>query len=188
MKIITLLVLTMLPLTSMAQERASGGTVERQMTWSSLRTLVDAANAKSDDVNARVNKIVACNKKQMIFVDTASGDGCVPNTDIANLVTCGDSGQIYDKSKKACIDPSTAVTPKLLWLPNDVSVAGKSKDYADCPRMFSNCTTANQRCKIGYTGGQCISWRTTSPNSPGNDVCQDVAPFKTELATCMRTN
>ncbi|RYG60188.1 MAG: hypothetical protein EON60_08015 [Alphaproteobacteria bacterium] len=171
-----------------AQERAAGGNVEAQMTWTSLSSLVTGANEKSAAVNKRVDQIVTCNKKQMIFVDTAAGDGCVANTDVANLITCGDSGQIYDKSKKTCIDPSTAVTPKLLWLPNGVTVAGKSKDYADCPRMYSNCTTANQRCKVQYTGGQCISWRSTSPNSPGNDVCQEVAPFKTELATCMRTN
>ncbi|RYG60189.1 MAG: hypothetical protein EON60_08020 [Alphaproteobacteria bacterium] len=171
-----------------AQERAAGGAAETQMTWSSLRSIVDGANAISDAVNTRVDQIVACNKKQMIYSPGTTADGCVPNTDVANLITCGDSGQIYDKSKKGCVDPSTDVTPKLIWLPNDVFVDGKSKDYADCPRMFSNCTTVNQRCKVEYTGGECLRWRTTSHNSFGNDVCEETRPFKTKLATCLRTN
>ncbi|RYG61344.1 MAG: hypothetical protein EON60_03900 [Alphaproteobacteria bacterium] len=184
------LTLTLATLTGLAhaQERAAVGAAETQMTWSSLRALIDGANAKSDAVDARIDQIVACNKKQMTYSPGTTADGCVANPDVLNMVTCGDSGKIYDKSKKACIDPSTEVTPKLLWLPNDVFVDGKSKDYDDCPRMYSNCSTVNQRCKVEYTGGECLRWRTTSHNSFGTDVCEETRPFKTKLATCLRTN
>lgn len=64
-----------------AQERSAGGSLDMQMTWSALKTIVDGANAKSDAAHQRIDRIIACSKRGMAYVPTdeaeTTGDGCV---------------------------------------------------------------------------------------------------------------
>lgn len=69
-----------LPVLATAQERSAMGAIDTQVTWSALRTMVDAANTKSDAVNARMDQVVVCGKKGMVYAPgatSADGDGCL---------------------------------------------------------------------------------------------------------------
>lgn len=77
-----------LPLVAGAQERAAGGTLDVQMTWSALQAKVSDANAKSTAAHTRIDMIEACNKGRMLYApkDTAADtNGCVPAVDPINM-------------------------------------------------------------------------------------------------------
>ncbi len=62
------------------QERAATGSVETQVTWTALRSLVDQAKASSDGAHARIDQIGKCGGKGMLYAPTAAGkdaDGCL---------------------------------------------------------------------------------------------------------------
>lgn len=91
-----------------AQERAAGGTVETQMTWSALSSLVNAASAKADAVNSRVDQAVVCGKKGMVYAPGAAGvdgAGCISAQYVNSIVSCGNQGKIYNATSNACVVP-----------------------------------------------------------------------------------
>ncbi len=97
------------------QERAAGSSVDVQMSWSALSTMVQAVDTKTTAVNSRVDQIVVCSKKGMVYAPATAGidtDGClnpkntVNTTDYDKVVACNDQGLVFDKSANACIRPS----------------------------------------------------------------------------------
>ncbi len=64
-----------------AQERAAAGSLENQMTWTSLSNMAKAAEAKADAVNSRVDAVVVCGKKGMVYAPDA------PLADAAGCLT-----------------------------------------------------------------------------------------------------
>ncbi len=92
-----------------AQERAAGSSVDVQMSWSALSTMVNAVDTKTTAVNSRVDQIVLCSKKGMVYAPGAAGidaDGCLnpKNSDLVDkIILCGDTGLIYDKPSDTCI-------------------------------------------------------------------------------------
>ncbi|PZP38965.1 MAG: hypothetical protein DI585_05710 [Pseudomonas fluorescens] len=76
-----------LPFTVSAQERSASGSVDLQMTWTALNSLVQSSVAKSDMVNARVDQVVVCNRKAMLYAPGggADADGCIENSKITAL-------------------------------------------------------------------------------------------------------
>lgn len=100
-----------------SQERAAGSSVDVQMSWSALSTMVNAVDTKTTAVNSRVDQIVVCSRKGMVYAPGAAGidaDGClnpkntVNTTDYDRAVACNDQGFIYDKSSNSCIRPIVA--------------------------------------------------------------------------------
>ena len=98
-----------------AQERAASGATETQMTWSALASKVDNANAKTDAANTRIDQAIACAKKGKLYAPNYSKSdmlGCTAADDtmLNNILTCGDSGLIYDKSAKKCVQADVDLT------------------------------------------------------------------------------
>lgn len=85
--IFTLLGLGLHVTTISAQERSASGSVDLQMTWTALNSLAQTAMVKSDMVDARVDQVVACNRKAMLYAPGAGadGDGCIENSKITAL-------------------------------------------------------------------------------------------------------
>ncbi len=69
----------MLPATH-AQERTAAGALDTQMTWSSLKTLVDSANTNIKAVHMRLDKAEECAGKGMLYAPDAQDaeQGCKP--------------------------------------------------------------------------------------------------------------
>lgn len=79
---VLLIIAGMLALCSgvMAQERAAGSALDTQMTWSALSAQAKAASDKADAVNSRVDQVVTCGKKGMVYAPGVAGrdvEGCV---------------------------------------------------------------------------------------------------------------
>ena len=79
--------LTVATFSAHAQERSAAGSVDLQMTWTALNSLVQSSVAKSDMVNARVDQVVICNRKAMLYApgSGADADGCIENSKIVAL-------------------------------------------------------------------------------------------------------
>ncbi len=63
-----------------AQERTAAGSMETQMTWSTLKTLTDDANAKSTAAHTRIDQLEKCGAKGLFYAPSATGadaQGCI---------------------------------------------------------------------------------------------------------------
>lgn len=77
-----------------AQERAAGGAMETQMTWSALSSQISGVNTKLEGTNSRIDQIVVCGKLGKIYAPGAVGatpQGCVEasstgGTDLTTIV------------------------------------------------------------------------------------------------------
>ncbi len=120
------------PSLAVVQERAAGGPVETQMTWSALSEMVKSANLKTDGVNARVDQIVVCNRKAMAYAPGFAGadsEGCIENSKLLALQTrtttletrmtavgqCGAAGSLYNGS--GCSPINAAQKRNCAWVP-----------------------------------------------------------------------
>lgn len=117
---------------AMAQERAAGGTVETQMTWHALSSLVEDAKTKTEAVSLRVDQIVKCNNKAMAYAPGAGADadGCIENSKLLALqvratnletrtnsvVNCGASGYFFNGSTCVAIPNKPIVTSNCGWV------------------------------------------------------------------------
>ncbi len=110
-KPLSLALTLMLAMPVMAQERTAAGALDTQMTWSTLKSLVDDANTKSGAAHIRIDQIVLCNKNNLIYapgVDGADSDGCIVNSDITHIIECGKLGKTYNGA--ACVGTSPTNT------------------------------------------------------------------------------
>ncbi|WP_142781090.1 hypothetical protein [Agrobacterium sp. T29] len=130
MKIILLALAALSLITAaFAQERTAAGTVENQMSWSALNTKIATANSKADAVNSRVEQVVVCGRKGMLYAPGqagADGQGCVVskldssyvnmlndiNSNLTNINSCAANGSVYNRSAHSCLpvkmpDPAT---------------------------------------------------------------------------------
>ena len=75
--------------TAQAQEAAATSSVNLTATWNALNTQVNESSTKSDMVNTRIDQIVVCNKKNMMYAPGGGADssGCIENSAIAQLQT-----------------------------------------------------------------------------------------------------
>lgn len=93
-----------------AQERTAGGSFDTQMTWTALSTLVKSADAKADMVNVRVDQVVACSRRGMLYAPNAGGgDPCVvpaanPTTQntVNTIASCNAAGYLFNPSTGGC--------------------------------------------------------------------------------------
>lgn len=117
-----------------AQERAAGGTTETQMTWSALSSKVDLSLAESKGVNTRVDKVVVCNKKGMLYTPDKSGadkDACsfpvvkdVPtDPSLTSLLRCNAKATFYMPTH-ASADKQGCLAPNVKDINKTVAVAG----------------------------------------------------------------
>lgn len=123
---------------AMAQERSAGGPVDTQMTWSALTTLVNAANAKSDAVNSRVDQVVVCARKGKVYAPApqvgADAQGCLSatvdftaiNTAITNLTNNLTATTSVLNSVIACNNKGMTYAP-----------AATGRDAANCVSISS---------------------------------------------------
>ncbi len=141
-----------------SQERSAGSSVDVQMSWSALSTMVNAVDTKTTAVNSRVDQLVVCSKKGMVYAPGAAGidaDGClnpkntVNTTDYDNVVACNDQGLIYDKSARACIRPTANVTVPTCT--NTVTSQSFRRSRWDNGNVGPNCATTS-------------GWQATSSN------------------------
>ncbi|RYG61343.1 MAG: hypothetical protein EON60_03895 [Alphaproteobacteria bacterium] len=146
-----------------AQERVAIGSGETQMTWTALKTAVETARSESSGAHKRIDQIVVCNTKQMIYSPDTIGkdnDGCVANKDLANVLTCSKQKKFFDGTK--CVAGDVETTVGLRW------VQTGSVKIGDCGAvpfgkneckggLGASCTTANQTCyaRIPGTMGSC---------------------------------
>lgn len=80
MKLLPLITLLLVPATFLhAQERAAGSALETQMTWSSLKALIDNTTALNTATNSRIDKLTECGKQGMLYAPDAPGavNGCL---------------------------------------------------------------------------------------------------------------
>lgn len=66
-----------------AQERAAGGSLETQVTWSALSTKINSMGARVDAANARIDQLVVCGKLGKLYAPghaSADADGCLVAT------------------------------------------------------------------------------------------------------------
>lgn len=113
---LSLAVTILLTSTAMAQERTAAGAMDTQMTWTALSAKVQSANDKADAVNVRVDQVVVCGKKGMVYAPGATGadsQGCFQSatapgvitslttiqSSVSNVVTCNKAGQVFDGTK-----------------------------------------------------------------------------------------
>ena len=76
----------------MAQERTSNNAaMDPQLDWSALSAQVTAASNETDTINARVDNILTCNRKAMLYVPGTTSDGCVTNSKIDLLNSRADA-------------------------------------------------------------------------------------------------
>lgn len=114
-----------------AQERAAGGTLDTQITWTALSDMAKAASDKAAAVNTRVDQIVVCGKNGRIYAPGGVGadaSGCMEakaadgttittinnnlkttninltatNVNVANIIACNMQMKFYDGTK--CVD------------------------------------------------------------------------------------
>ncbi len=79
-----------------AQERTAAGNLMQEANWSSLASLVDAANKKADMMQTQIDKIAECGSAGLVYAPGATGAaiaGCkTPNAAITPfVVTAGGS-------------------------------------------------------------------------------------------------
>lgn len=118
--------------TAHAQERAAIGNVQTQMTWSALSTLINGVSTKTDAVNSRVDQVVVCAKKGMVYAPGQTGadaDACLmpaippsvtnnlntlntttanTNSTVSNIISCNTQGLVFNGS--ACVNSSAKTT------------------------------------------------------------------------------
>ncbi len=122
-----------------AQERTAAGALDTQMTWSTLKNLVDAASTKVDGVNSRVDQIVKCNKKKMSYAPDANGadgDGCIDP--LADISACAKNGQLYNPTTNACVKAAGGTPTVQVFDAWSLAVAGQSL----IPGNWSTCTAS----------------------------------------------
>lgn len=104
-----------------AQERTAGNAMDVQMTWSTLKTLVDGANQKTEAVDSKIEQNIKCNAKAKLYVPSAPAnlkdtDGCIDNkplidltdrvkvteVNLEKLLKCGETGQSYNRLTNSC--------------------------------------------------------------------------------------
>ncbi len=146
-----------------AQERTAAGVLDTQMTWSTLKSLVDAASVKSDAAHSRIDQILTCNKKNMIYSPDSSGtdtQGCIANKDIIQIVACGKQGKFYDgnacaeaensgmrwyQSRAFSSGMALANAAKYKW--NDPNYTALFAKYPSVPACSGNIVPAGRTCK-----------------------------------------
>ena len=80
LKSASVLALALCAITATAQERAASGDMDVQVTWTALKSEVDSAKAGTEIVKVKVDQVIKCNKKMMLYAPGASGadgDGCI---------------------------------------------------------------------------------------------------------------
>ncbi len=91
-----------------AQERAAGGAVDTQMTWSALSTQINGVSVKADAVNSRVDQAVVCGRLGKVYAPGATGadaNGCLSAQYVNSIVNCGNQGRIYNSASNSCVIP-----------------------------------------------------------------------------------
>lgn len=70
-------------LPAQAQERAAGGPIDTQMTWSALANKVQAADDKATGAHTRLDQLEACGKDGKFYAPNAPGavKGCIAQTE-----------------------------------------------------------------------------------------------------------
>ncbi|RYG59030.1 MAG: hypothetical protein EON60_11670 [Alphaproteobacteria bacterium] len=158
----------MVAATSVAQERAAGGSAETQMTWSTLSNQVKGTQAYAEGVNTRVDQVVACGNKGMLYApDHADAvKGCVvamKDTDLVKVLDCNKNGQFYNGTK--CVAPQLVF--KTLSTPMYNSIATHQADDV----------TARKLCQLagmsGYSGMGSESYDNPGPNTNNRNAYWD---------------
>lgn len=123
---------------TLAQERTAGSSLENQMTWTALSSMAKNAADKADMVDVRVNQIVVCSRKKMLYapgMNGADSEGCVTAVDLTSMqntinsiISCAASGGAFNGTN--CI----ANTPRIGRLQCRISQGGggTNASYAGC--------------------------------------------------------
>lgn len=115
---------------SFAQERAAGGSLDTQVTWTALSDMAKAASDKATAVNTRVDQVVVCGKVGRVYAPGVAGadsNGCLDamavdtttitsinnslkaltlnvaaiNANVNNIIACNKQTKLYDGVKCA---------------------------------------------------------------------------------------
>ena len=122
---LTIVALTTLASSSHAIESAAGSSLDVQMTWSTLKSMVDSAmtTAKgaqitADDARTRTLKLETCSKQQMLYAPSATlvANGCyAPWDDTRKLVSkieqCNNIQEFYDPKNPAANPATGCIKP-----------------------------------------------------------------------------
>lgn len=101
-----------------AQERTAGSSMETQMTWSALSNRIGSAEVKVTGVGVRVDQIAICGAKGFVYAPGKPGadaEGCkqpAGSADVVNILNCNRSGKLWNGS--ACIDASVSTLTNML--------------------------------------------------------------------------
>lgn len=123
-----------------AQERTAIGGTDTQMTWSALSTLINGVDTKTDAVNSRVDQVVVCAKKGMVYAPGA------PGTDAQG---CGEAAQSGNTS-----NTFTSLVNKLNTTNTNLTNLTNTSNATNT--KVSNILSCNAQGKV-YNGSSCIS-------------------------------
>ncbi len=117
---------------AVAQERTAGGSLQTEASWTALQSMIGKTNGDVSIIKTDLNAMKACAADRKIW-DPARGCVNIDTTLYDNVVTCGDSGRVYDRSAGGCV-PAVAVAPtcRLSSVAKSSSNRG-SNDETSCP-------------------------------------------------------
>ena len=184
-----------------AQERAAGGQLDTQVTWSAITGDIHGVDDKAKVVNARIDQVGLCAKKGMIYAPGATGadaQGCVmaaippsitnsintlnstvnaTNSSITKIMTCNTNGQIYNSATGAC---SSIVQPGMV-----VKIAGSAQPISGNGKYASYALAS---CPSGTTLVDCAGARNPSiTDTCDEEKCGFIGAGPINESTCMST-
>ena len=145
-----------------AQERAVGGSLQTEASWSALKSMVERTDGNVAVLKIDVDAMKACGAQKKIW----TGTQCVNADMVDNIITCGDQGKVYDKSANECV----ATAPNrwtFLQLGDPRLYLGA---YPKNPPRGSPCT--NSALNLGTcssVGSTCYTTRFASRECTGGD-------------------
>lgn len=85
-----------------AQEITAAGTLGTQMTWTALQSSIGAVGGRVNLLETDVSSMKNCAMSGKIW---KPGTGCIELSSalLDKVITCGDQGNVYDKSANTCV-------------------------------------------------------------------------------------
>ncbi len=119
-----------------AQERTAAGPLETQMTWTTLKNLVDDTNTKITATNNRLDQIEKCGKQKKLYGPGTTGadaDGCVS---VQTHMHWNTMRHLVSNQYGGFTPAATTVT----------SAAPSCASFGESPVQMNFCTTAGRTC------------------------------------------
>ena len=151
-----------------AQERAAGGPLDTQSSWTALQNLINRNKSDVKILQTDVEAIKNCNKQRKLYVP---GSGCVSaavtnDNRVGSILACGNQGKVYSSSSNSCVGSATAAST-YRWVQANEGTVGRP-NYPRCPSpaLGTTCSPKNSRCFEQFT-------YSTRCGTHGDTICNE---------------